>query len=214
MRTIITAGCLLGLFAGTVQATYQDVSIFREAYYKWTEYDEFEPFPFEWVESYESTEGGYFEVHPYGAHCVMGTTQISNVVPGKVTFSGSARGQSTYSYQSVVVYTLMEYKFEVLEPISYEITGNLFSDGDSSAVVYLLDSDDNFVFEGYNPAGGSFSFSGQLMPDTYRLRASAGSHDETQEGLDFELTLTPEPCSLLLLAGGACLIGRRRRGIA
>lgn len=144
-------------------------------------------------------------------------TMTGFLANGSVFTSGIAGGLGLARSEADLV-------FEILQPSSYSLTGEVIGESDATSQVQLLDksggileSFSSFMFGNGGP-GGTFDTSGFLAPGEYRIRTLSFSCSDEQGicGQDFgsgsfaaSLVIVPEPSTAILIAMGLAILSSR-----
>jgi len=116
-----------------------------------------------------------------------------------------------------------ELLFEILQPSSYSLTGEVIGESDATSRVQLFDASgavlesfSSFMFGNGGP-GGAFAASGFLAPGEYRIRAYSSScsdelgvcgQDTGLGSFEISLVIVPEPSTAILVAMGLAILCR------
>lgn len=170
---------------------------------------------------------------PWNSSVSQGTanaSQNSTLEATSITYSAFARGLAPPTFPSnpndrntATGSSGLDVHFELLQSFNYSLSGTRSfvssGRGSANAGVQVRDGLGSLVFN--LPSGaGSFNLSGVLPQGHYRLIAntSATGVNGLDAGigngmadLNFTFTLTPEPATMALLAGGLAIFARRRR---
>jgi hypothetical protein len=217
MRTLIIAGSVIALLAATAQAQLYTVTEIS----RWVEYDVWEEDPYSgetthYTDRISSSETGLFDEEVLYEGWMM-ATQTSDLLPQSIVATGQARsgGHSSAKTRFAVTFELHEYCDAVIEALAYA-DSSLGTSGNFSVNFKRLDGELNL--DGFSRYDG-IDLYGVLEPGTYSLgtyidATSTSMPNQGDMSIDLQLTPIPEPHSLLLLAIGGCLLGRRQRNTA